>query len=86
MLKNNIKLDIKVKSIEENTTQAQVAEDIGTSASYMSRIVNGGDKAIRRSAISSPLPGGLGAFTHYPLEACAARRTINEPALWCAGS
>ncbi len=40
MLKNNIEIDVKVKCIEENTTQAKVAEAIGTSAQYVSRLIN----------------------------------------------
>ncbi|EHO54039.1 toxin-antitoxin system, antitoxin component, Xre domain protein [Lachnospiraceae bacterium oral taxon 082 str. F0431] len=44
MLLNNIELDIKTKCIEENMTQTKVAETIGTSKSYFSRIVNGQDK------------------------------------------
>ena len=42
MLKNNIELDVKVKCIEGGTTQAKVAEIVGTTPSYVSRIVNGG--------------------------------------------
>lgn len=39
MLKNNIEIDIKTKCIEENRTQVQVAESIGTSPSYVNKIV-----------------------------------------------
>lgn len=51
MLKNNIELDAKVKCIEENTTQAKIAEEVGTSASYVSRVVNGGDKVVNKMFI-----------------------------------
>ncbi len=30
MLKNNIEVDVKVKCIEAETTQAKLAEDVGT--------------------------------------------------------
>ena len=40
MLVNNIELDVKTKCIEENKTQNQIAEEVGTSAAYVSRIVN----------------------------------------------
>ena len=40
MLMNNIELDVKTKCIEEDKTQNQIAEDVGTSAAYVSRIVN----------------------------------------------
>ena len=52
MLKNNIELDVKVKCIEEDTTQAKVAEIVGTTPSYVSRIVNGGDKVVNKTFIS----------------------------------
>ncbi|MCD8153523.1 MAG: XRE family transcriptional regulator, partial [Clostridiales bacterium] len=39
MLKNNVEVDVKVKCIEENVTQAKLAEDIGTSAPYVSRLI-----------------------------------------------
>ena len=40
MLKNNLEIDAKVKSLEEGVTQAQLAEKIGTSAPYVSRLIN----------------------------------------------
>lgn len=52
MLKNNIELDVKVKCIESNTTQAKVAEIVGTTPSYVSRIVNGGDKVVNKTFVS----------------------------------
>lgn len=52
MLKNNIELDVKVKCIESDTTQAKVAEIVGTTPSYISRIVNGGDKVVNKTFIS----------------------------------
>lgn len=48
MLKNNIELDVKTKCIEEGITQSEVAREIGTSKSYVSRIVNGGDKIVNK--------------------------------------
>ena len=40
MLKNNLEIDVKVKCLEEGVTQAQLAEKIGTSAPYVSRLIN----------------------------------------------
>lgn len=40
MLKNNLEVDVKVKCLEEGVTQAQLAEKIGTSAAYVSRLIN----------------------------------------------
>ena len=51
MLINNIELDVKTKCIEESTTQAKVADTIGTSKSYVSSIVNGGDKVVNKMFI-----------------------------------
>lgn len=46
MLKNNIEVDVKVKCIEAETTQAKLAEDVGTTPSYVNRL-------IKRARISS---------------------------------
>ena len=39
MVKNNIEVDVKVKCIENGTTQAQIAEDIQTTKSYVNRVI-----------------------------------------------
>lgn len=39
MLKNNIEVDVKVKCIEAGTTQAKLAEDVGTTPSYVNRLI-----------------------------------------------
>lgn len=39
MVKNNIEVDVKVKCIENGTTQAQLAEDIQTTKSYVNRVI-----------------------------------------------
>ncbi len=39
MVKNNIEIDVKVKCIEEGTTQAVVAEQIDTTKSYVNRVI-----------------------------------------------
>lgn len=46
MLKSNI---VKVKCIEGDTTQAKAAEIVGTTPSYVSRIINGGDKVVNKT-------------------------------------
>ena len=43
MVKNNIEVDVKVKCIENGITQAQLAEIVGTTSSYVNRIIKGGD-------------------------------------------
>jgi hypothetical protein len=39
MVRNNIEVDVKVKCIENGTTQAKVAEEIETTKSYVNRII-----------------------------------------------
>ena len=52
MLKNNIELDVKTKCIEESKTQAWVAEEVGTSPAYVSRIVNGKENIVNKIFLS----------------------------------
>lgn len=40
MIKNNLEIDVKVKCLEEGVTQAQLARMVGTSAPYVSRLIN----------------------------------------------
>jgi hypothetical protein len=65
MLLNNIELDIKTKCIEENMTQTKVAETIGTSKSYFSRIVNGQDKIVNNMFIKAIEALGYGVRITY---------------------
>ena len=49
MLKNNVEVDVKVKCIEVSVTQAKLAEEIGTSAPYVSRLIRNNDKIINNT-------------------------------------
>ena len=49
MLKNNVEVDVKVKCIEESVTQVQLAEAIGTSAPYVSRLIKNNDKIVNKT-------------------------------------
>ena len=49
MIKNNIELDVKVKCIEHGTTQTQIAEDIGTTKSYVNRNIKKPDRVINKT-------------------------------------
>ena len=51
MLKNNIELDVKVKCIEHQMTQAQIAEKVGTTSSYVNRIVKKKDGVVNKTFI-----------------------------------
>ena len=39
MLKNKIEIDVKVKCIEQDVTQAKLAEEIGTTPQYVNRLI-----------------------------------------------
>lgn len=51
MIKNNIELDVKVKCIENGITQAQVAEKVGTSSSYVNRIIKKQDSVVNKTFV-----------------------------------
>lgn len=51
MLKNNIEIDVKVKCLEEPTTQAELADKVGTSASYVSRLIKTPEKIVNRTFV-----------------------------------
>lgn len=51
MVKNNIELDVKVKCIENGTTQAQIAEDISTTKSYVNRIIKKQDGVVNKTFV-----------------------------------
>ncbi len=49
MLKNNVEVDVKVKCIEGSVTQVKLAEEIGTSAPYVSRLIRNNDKIVNKT-------------------------------------
>ena len=49
MLINNIELDVKTKCIEEHTTQTNLADGVGTSPSYVSRIVKSKEHIVNKT-------------------------------------
>lgn len=51
MVRNNIEVDVKVKCIENGTTQAKVAEDIETIKSYVNRIIKKSDGVVNKTFI-----------------------------------
>ena len=51
MVKNNIELDVKVKCIEGETTQVQLAEEIGTTKSYVNRIIKKSDTVVNKTFV-----------------------------------
>ena len=51
MVKNNIEVDVKVKCIENETTQAQLAEDIDTTPSYVNRVIKKPDGVVNNTFV-----------------------------------
>ena len=51
MIRNNIEVDVKVKCIENETTQAQLAETIGTTGQYVNRIFKKKDGGVNNTFI-----------------------------------
>lgn len=51
MVKNNIELDVKVKSLEANMTQQQVGETIGTTGQYVNRIIKKKDGIVNKTFV-----------------------------------
>lgn len=51
MLKNNIEIDVKVKCVEEQTTQAELAEKVGTSPSYVNRLIKSPENIVNKTFV-----------------------------------
>lgn len=51
MVKNNIELDIKVKCLEANKTQAQLGEEIGTTGQYVNRVIKKKDGIVNKTFV-----------------------------------
>lgn len=51
MVRNNIEVDVKVKCIEAEITQAQLAENIGTTSSYVNRIVKKKEGVVNKTFV-----------------------------------
>lgn len=51
MLKNNIEVDVKVKSIEAGLTQEQIAERIGTTGQYVNRVIKKKDGFLNKTFV-----------------------------------
>lgn len=51
MVKNNIEVDVKVKCIEQGTSQTQIAEKIGTTKPYVNRIIKKPDGVVNKTFV-----------------------------------
>ena len=51
MLLNSVEMDLKVKMIEEETSQIKIAEHIGVSDAYVNRIVRKREQIINKTFV-----------------------------------
>ena len=65
MLKNNIEMDIKMRCIEKCTTQAQIAENIGTSPSNVNKIVRSKEQIMNKTFLAMMEDLGYDVELHY---------------------
>ena len=47
-----MRLDIKVKCIEEARTQSQIAEKIGTTPSYVNKVIRGKEQIVNKTFLA----------------------------------
>ena len=65
MLKNNIEMDVKMRCIEQSTTQAKIAEHIGTSPSYVNKIVRSNEQIMNKTFLAMMEDLGYDVELHY---------------------
>lgn len=65
MVRNNIEVDVKVKCIENRTTQKQVAEDIDTTKSYVNRVIKKQDGVVNHTFVRVMEALGYDIELHY---------------------
>ena len=65
MLKNNIEMDVKMRCIEKSTTQSKIAENIGTSPSYVNKIVRSKEQIVNKSLLARMEDLGVDVELHY---------------------
>lgn len=58
MVTNNIEVDVKVKCVENNITQAQLGEKIGTTGQYVNRVLKKKDGIVNKTFVE--MMEGLG--------------------------
>lgn len=51
IITNNIELDEKVKCIKNETTQTKIAEEIGTTKSYVNRIIKKQESVLNKTSV-----------------------------------
>ena len=52
MLQNNVEMDLKMRMLEESTTQTELAEKLRVSVSYVNRITKGREQLVNKTFIA----------------------------------
>ena len=52
MLQNNVEMDLKMRMLEDSTTQTELAEKLGVSVSYVNRITKGREQLVNKTFIA----------------------------------
>ena len=51
MVKNNFDVDVKVKCIEADMTQAKLVEDVGSTGQYVNLLIKNGDSIVNKTFV-----------------------------------
>ena len=65
MVTNNIEIDIKVKCVEEQMTQARLAKKIGTPASYVNKLIKRDEGVVNNTFVKMLEALGYDIELHY---------------------
>ena len=65
MLKNNIEIDVKVKCIEGETTQAELAKGISITPSYVNRLIRKNENVVNKTFLAIMEALGYDVELHY---------------------
>lgn len=65
MVTNNIEIDIKVKCVEEQMTQAKLAEKVGTLASYVNKLIKRDEGVVNNTFVKMLEALGYDIELHY---------------------
>lgn len=52
MLQNNVEMDLKMRMLEDSTTQTELAEKLRVSVSYVNRITKGREQLVNKTFIA----------------------------------
>ena len=65
MVANNIEIDIKVKCVEEQMTQAKLDEKVGTPASYVNKLIKRDEGVVNNTFVKMLEVLGYDIELHY---------------------